>query len=67
MLSRINLKYSKKFPYAKISGIDEYMAQTFGQTLRSVRSASLSAGLSAAVITLLVTLLFMKLLVAKDR
>lgn len=42
MLSRINLKYSKKFPYAKISGIDEYMAQTFGQTLRSVRSASLS-------------------------
>lgn len=59
--------YAQRFPYAKVSSIDEYMAQTFGQTLQSVRAASLAAVLVSAAITLLVTLLFMKLLAAKDR
>lgn len=60
-------QYAERFPYAKISGIGEYMAQTFGHTLQSVRAASLAAVLVSASITLLVTLLFMKLLAAKDR
>lgn len=60
-------EYTQRFPYAKISSIDEYMAQTFGQTLQSVQSASLSAIIVSVVITLLVTVLFMKLLIAKDR
>lgn len=59
--------YSKRFPFARVSGIEEYMAQTFGQSVRAVHTASAAAGLVSAVITLLVTLLFMKLLVAKDR
>ena len=60
-------EYGSRFPFAKISGIEDYIAQTFGQTLRSVRTASLVSVLVAAAITLLVTLLFLKLLVAKDR
>ena len=59
--------YQADFPYAKISGIDDYVAQTFGQTLRSVKSASQIAILAAAFITLLVTLLFTKMLISKDR
>ncbi len=59
--------FSNQFSFAKISGIEEYMAQTFGQTLHSVKTASLVAILAAFAVTLLVTLLFMKLLAVKDR
>lgn len=59
--------YAEHFPYAKVSSLDEYTAQTFGQTLDSVRTAALISILVAAAITLLVTLLSMKLLAAKDR
>ena len=60
-------EYSRKFPYAKVSGMEDYVTQTFGQTLRAVRTASVGAGFVAVVVTLLVILLFMKLLTAKDR
>lgn len=60
-------QYTEHFPYAKISGVGEYMAQTFGQTLHAVRTASAAAVLVSAAVTLLVTLLFIKLLAAKDR
>ncbi|MFR3547282.1 FtsX-like permease family protein, partial [Blautia sp.] len=53
-------EYSRKFPYAKVSGMEDYVAQTFGQTLRAVRTASVGAGFVAVVVTLLVILLFMK-------
>lgn len=59
--------YGSHYPYAKISGIDEYVSQTFGQTLAAVQAASWIAILAAVTVTLLVTLLFMKLLVSKDR
>ena len=61
------MEYASRFAYAKISSIGDYVSQTFGQTLRSVRFAALISTLVAATITLLVTLLFLKLLVAKDR
>lgn len=60
-------EYGAQFPYAKISSIEAYMAQTFGQTLQAVRTASFTAVLVSAAITLLITLLFMKMLAAKDR
>ncbi len=55
------------FNFAKVSSIDEYMAQTFGSTISSVGTASYAAVIVALIITILVTLLFMKMLVAKDR
>lgn len=61
------MEYTRLFSYAKVSSISEYMTQTFGGTLRSVRSASMIAVFISAVIVLLVTLLFVKLLTAKDR
>lgn len=60
-------EYATHFPYAKVSSIDEYMAQTFGGTLHSVQTAALMAMVISAIIVLLVTLLFVKLLTAKDR
>lgn len=64
--SRVS-EYADRFDYAKVSDIDEYMAQTYGSTISSVGKASKAAIAVALVITVLVTLLFMKMLVAKDR
>ncbi|MFT9496995.1 ABC transporter permease [Anaerosolibacter sp.] len=60
-------EYGERFDFAKISGVDEYISQTFGPTISSIRKASFAAIAVALIITLLVTLLFMKMLVAKDR
>ena len=60
-------EYEDGFGFAKVSGIDEYIAQTFGATIRSVGKASYAAIAIALTITVLITLLFMKMLVTKDR
>lgn len=60
-------EYADRFDFAKVSGIDEFVTQTFGSTISSVKMASNAAIAVALIITLLVTLLFMKMLVAKDR
>lgn len=60
-------EYADRFAYAKVSDIEEYIAQTYGSTINSVGKASNAAIVVALVISVLVTLLFMKMLVAKDR
>ncbi|RUT41405.1 ABC transporter permease [Paenibacillus anaericanus] len=60
-------EYANRFDFAKVSDIDEFVTQTFGSTISSVKMASNAAIAVALIITLLVTLLFMKMLVAKDR
>lgn len=60
-------EYGDRFDYAKISGIEDYITQTFGSTISSVGKASVAAMAVALIITVLVTLLFMKMLIAKDR
>ncbi|MHA6529205.1 ABC transporter permease [Paenibacillus sp. BAC0078] len=60
-------EYAAKYDFAKVSGIDEYIAQTFGSTIDSVGTAARVAIAVALIITVLVTLLFMKLLVVKNR
>lgn len=60
-------EYADSFNFAKISGIDEYITQTFGSTISAIGKASYAAITVALIITVLVTLLFMKMLVAKDR
>lgn len=60
-------EYAGRFHYAKVSNIDEFIAQTFGSTINSVGKASNAAIVVVLIITILVTLLFMKMLVAKDK
>lgn len=67
MMGSVIRAYADRFPYAKVSDIDEYIRQTFGGTIRSVGSAALAAAAVALLIAALITLLFMRMLVVKDR
>jgi putative ABC transport system permease protein len=67
LLKRKIEEYSDRFAYAKVSDIDEFIAQTFGSTIRSIGKASHAAIGVALFITVLITVLFMRMLVAKDR
>lgn len=60
------LEYGQLLPFAKVSSINDYIKQTFGQTIRSVKTASYAAIAISLMLTALVTLLFMKMLIAKD-
>ncbi|MCE5169118.1 FtsX-like permease family protein [Paenibacillus profundus] len=60
-------EYADRFVFATISDIDEFITQTYGSTISSVKKASNAAIAVALIITVLVTLLFMKMLVVKDR
>jgi putative ABC transport system permease protein len=60
-------EYAEKFDFAKVSGIDEYIVQTFSSTIAAIKKASYAAVLVALIITIMVTTLFMRMLIAKDR
>ncbi len=60
-------EYTDSFHFAKVSGIDEYIYQTFGTTISSMKQVSSAALIVALFMCVLVTLLFMKMLIAKDR
>jgi putative ABC transport system permease protein len=59
--------YSDRFDFAKVSGIEEFIRQTFGTTIESIRRVSSIAFVVALTISLLVSLLFVRMLVARDR
>jgi len=67
LISEKTSQYADQFSYAKVSDIDEFVAQTFGSTISSVKQASYASILVALIIMVLVTLLFMRMLVAKDK
>lgn len=52
---------------AKAVDIQEYVADTYGQTIREIRMAAWVAVVAAALVMLVVVILFTRLLVAKDR
>jgi putative ABC transport system permease protein len=60
-------EYGKSLGFAKISGINGYITQTFGPTIRSVGKAAVVGMISALFMTLLITLLMIKMLFAKER
>ncbi len=60
-------EYKELYSYAKVSGIADYNAQTFGSTTKMIENASFATfGLSFLIASLLI-LLFMKVIIAKDR
>lgn len=59
--------YTAKFDFAKVSGIADYITQTYGATIASVGKAVYAATGVTLAIAVLITLLFMRMLVAKDR
>lgn len=59
--------YAGRFEFAKISGMEGFIAQTYGSTISAIGQAAVAAVGVALAITVLITLLFMRMLVAKDR
>lgn len=59
--------YGARFEFAKVSDIDEFIAQTYGSTISAIGMAATATVGVALTIALLITLLFMRMLVAKDR
>ncbi len=66
-IENTSLRYSNQFAFAKVTDTQEYISQTYGQTLISVKQASIAAIAVSLIIIVLVTSLFMKMLVVKDR
>ncbi|MDP1395564.1 ABC transporter permease [Lysinibacillus capsici] len=60
-------EYAKTFSFAKVSGIDDYIYQTFGTTIHAIEKAARAALVIALLLCVLVTLLFMNMLIAKDQ
>ncbi len=60
-------QYRERFPFAKVTGIDESIEQMLGSIQDAIQIVSSVATLTAFLLTVLVTVLFMKMLVAKDR
>ncbi|QTB24150.1 FtsX-like permease family protein [Lysinibacillus sphaericus] len=60
-------EYADRFHFAKVSGIEEYIYQTFGTTISAIKKVSSVALVGALLMCVLMTVLFMKMLIAKDR
>lgn len=60
-------QYKEEFSFAKVSKIDDYVEQTFGTVVNSLKKASYASIAATILLTVLVTLLFMKMLIMKDR
>jgi putative ABC transport system permease protein len=60
-------EYASTFEFAKVSGIDEFTAQTYGSTIKAIGTAARVATGVALTLIVLINLLFMRMLVAKDR
>lgn len=60
-------EYANRFAFAKVSGIDEFIHQTYGTTISAIGKAAYAAIGIALALSALITLLFMRMLVAKDR
>jgi putative ABC transport system permease protein len=59
--------YAGRFEFAKVSGMEGFIAQTYGSTIDAIGQAAVAAVGVALAITALITLLFMRMLIAKDR
>ncbi len=59
-------EYSQVFYPAKVVGMDDYVQQTFGETITQLQKITLLTVLVAVVISMLMTALFFKMLLTKD-
>jgi putative ABC transport system permease protein len=67
LIGRTVAAYASRFGFVKVSGVEEFIRQTYGPTIGSIGKASYAAGAAALTITVLITLLFMRMLIARDR
>lgn len=61
------VEYENVFHPAKVTNIEGYLVQTFGNTIEQLRVFTIAAMIIALLIAALITSLFLRMLVAKDR
>ncbi len=59
-------EYTKHFPSAKVTYLEDYLTQTLGTTIKQVQLVTIVAIVIAILISILITSLFLKMLIAKD-
>ena len=59
-------EYSKAFYPARVTRLEGYLAQTFGNTIEQMRLITMVAFVIAIFVSILITSLFMRMLIAKD-
>jgi putative ABC transport system permease protein len=59
-------EYSQAFYPAKVTHVEGYLAQTFGNTMEQLKLITLLAIAIAAFVAILITSMFMRMLIAKD-
>jgi putative ABC transport system permease protein len=59
-------EYSKAFYPARVTRLEGYLAQTFGNTIEQLRLITIVAIVIAIFVSILITSLFMRMLIAKD-
>jgi putative ABC transport system permease protein len=59
-------EYSSKFNPAKVTDVEEYASQTFGDSQKQLNRITIAAVLIAIVLSVLITSFFLKMLTAKD-
>jgi putative ABC transport system permease protein len=59
-------EYSQVFYPAKVTHVEGYLAQTFGNTMEQLKLITLLAITIAAFVAILITSMFMRMLIAKD-
>lgn len=60
-------EYSKVFPQTRITDLQTYVLQTFGDTLKQLKAIRTITILVAVLMACLITSMFLKMLIAKDR
>lgn len=59
-------EYTKAFYPAKVTHLEGYVAQTFGNTMEQLKLITVVASVIAIFVSILITSLFLKMLIAKD-
>jgi putative ABC transport system permease protein len=59
-------EYARAFYPAKVTHLEGYVAQTFGNTMKQLRLITVVASVIAIFVSVLITSLFLKMLIAKD-
>jgi len=65
-VSKKTEEYAERFPFAKVTGLQDYVSQTFQNTIDQVRLFTIIALVIAVAIAALIASLFLKMVLAKD-
>ncbi|MBE5959823.1 MAG: FtsX-like permease family protein [Lachnospiraceae bacterium] len=60
-------EYKQSFSYTKVSSVAEYITQTLGGSIASMKKAAIIGIIIGSITSAMITMLFLKMLLAKDK